>query len=112
MFVIGRAMAYGRLVALLSVAGQLRSGMFVVMALVCLGLGPVVADSAVVFTVIKLAGAAYMVWLGMQAFRHRAAMRVADGGDAGDPGRTAPLQPVRGSCGRGSSSASPTPRPS
>jgi threonine/homoserine/homoserine lactone efflux protein len=48
------------------------------MTLVALGLGPVVAESAIVFTTIKLAGAAYMVWLGIQAFRHRRAIRVDD----------------------------------
>ena len=78
LFVIGRALAYGRTVALLSVLGN-SLGLFVVMALVALGLGPVVAESAVVFTTIKLAGAGYMVWLGVQAFRHRRAMHVDDG---------------------------------
>jgi threonine/homoserine/homoserine lactone efflux protein len=77
LFVVGRAMAYGRVVALLSVVGN-STGMLLVMALVCLGLGPVVAESAVLFTAIKLAGAAYMVWLGVQAFRHRSAMRVEE----------------------------------
>jgi len=77
LFVIGRGFAYGRRVALLSVVGN-TAGLFVVMTLVALGLGPVVAGSAVVFNVIKLAGVAYMVWLGVQAFRHRTAMRVDD----------------------------------
>ena len=77
LFVIGRGLAYGRTVALLSVAGN-SLGLFLVMTLVALGLGPVVAGSAVVFNTIKLAGAAYMVWLGIQAFRHRTAMRVDD----------------------------------
>lgn len=77
LFVIGRALAYGRSVALLSVLGN-SLGLFVVMALVALGLGPVVAESAVVFTTIKLAGAGYMVWLGIQALRQRRAIRVDD----------------------------------
>ena len=81
LFVIGRALAYGRVVALLSVLGN-SLGLFVVMALVALGLGPVVADSVVVFTAIKLAGAGYMVWLGVQAIRHRRAIRVQDAPDA------------------------------
>src|SRR5688500_13651241 len=75
LFVIGRALSYGRTVALLSVLGN-SLGMLVVMTLVALGLGPVVADSYLVFTTIKLAGAAYMVWLGVQALRHRRAIRV------------------------------------
>jgi threonine/homoserine/homoserine lactone efflux protein len=77
LFVIGRALAYGRAVALLSVLGN-SLGLLTVMTLVALGLGPVVAESAVVFTTIKLAGAGYMVWLGVQAFRHRRAIRVDD----------------------------------
>jgi threonine/homoserine/homoserine lactone efflux protein len=46
------------------------------MVLVALGLGAVVAESVVVFTVIKLVGAAYMIWLGVQALRHRRALHV------------------------------------
>ena len=80
LFVIGRALAYGRVVALLSVLGN-SLGLFVVMALVALGLGPVVADSVVVFTAIKLAGAGYMIWLGVQAIRHRRAISVEDAPD-------------------------------
>jgi threonine/homoserine/homoserine lactone efflux protein len=76
-FVIGRALAYGRSVALASVLGN-SLGLFVVMVLVALGLGAVVAESAVVFNAIKVAGAAYMVWLGVQALRHRRDLHVDD----------------------------------
>jgi threonine/homoserine/homoserine lactone efflux protein len=76
-FVIGRALAYGRGVALASVLGN-SLGLFVVMVLVALGLGAVVAESAVVFNAIKVAGAAYMVWLGVQALRHRRDLHVDD----------------------------------
>ena len=79
LFVIGRALSYGRSVALMSVLGN-SLGLLVVMVLVSLGLAAIVAESAVVFTVIKLAGAAYMVWLGVQAFRHRKALHVDDVG--------------------------------
>lgn len=83
-FVVGRAVSYGQRVALASVLGN-TAGLFVVMALVCLGLGAIVAESILVFTVIKLAGAAYLVWLGIQAFRHRHELRM------GEPGTQAPL---------------------
>jgi threonine/homoserine/homoserine lactone efflux protein len=79
LFVIGRALSYGRSVALLSVLGN-SLGLFAVMVLVSLGLGAVVAESLLVFTVVKLAGAAYLVWLGVQAFRHRRGMHVEEGG--------------------------------
>jgi threonine/homoserine/homoserine lactone efflux protein len=74
-FVIGRALAYGRGVALASVAGN-SLGLLLVMVLVALGLGVVVAESVAVFTVLKLAGAAYLVFLGVQAIRHRHGIHV------------------------------------
>ncbi len=78
-FVIGRAVSYGQRVALASVLGN-TLGLFLVMSLVCLGLGAVVAESVLVFTVIKLAGAAYLVWLGVQALRHRKELRMGEEG--------------------------------
>lgn len=77
-FVIGRALAYGQGVALASVIGN-SLGLFVVMSLVAFGLGAVVAESIVVFTVLKFAGAAYLVWLGIQALRHRRGLHVEGG---------------------------------
>lgn len=78
LFVIARALTYGRGVAVASVVGN-SIGLFVVMVLVAVGLGAVVARSTLVFDVLKYAGAAYMVWLGVQAFRHRRGMRVVEG---------------------------------
>jgi threonine/homoserine/homoserine lactone efflux protein len=70
LFVIGRALAHGRRTALLSVAGH-AAGNWVVAVCVALGVGTIVERSASVFTAVRLAGAAYLVWLGVQAFRHR-----------------------------------------
>jgi len=70
LFVIGRALAHGRRTALLSVAGH-AAGNWVVAVCVALGVGTVVERSAAVFTAVRLAGAAYLVWLGIQAFRRR-----------------------------------------
>ena len=75
-FTVGRALAYGRRVALSTVLGN-SFGLLVVLVLVAFGLGVVVRDSAVVFTVLKFAGAAYLVYLGAQAIRHRRAIDVA-----------------------------------
>lgn len=69
-FVVGRALSYGRPVALASVLGN-TLGLLVIVALVSVGLGVVVADSIVVFTILKYAGALYLVYLGVQAVRHR-----------------------------------------
>ena len=76
-FVIGRALAYGRGVALATVLGN-SLGLLVVLALVAVGLGVVVQESIAVFTVLKLLGAAYLVYLGVQAVRHRHGFTVAD----------------------------------
>jgi threonine/homoserine/homoserine lactone efflux protein len=70
LFVVGRALAHGRRTALASVAGH-AAGNWVVAICVALGVGAIVQRSATVFTVIRLAGAAYLIWLGIQAFRHR-----------------------------------------
>jgi threonine/homoserine/homoserine lactone efflux protein len=69
-FTIGRALAYGRGTALATVVGN-SVGLLAIVVLVAFGLGIVVEDSIVAFTVLKLAGAAYLVWLGVQAIRHR-----------------------------------------
>ncbi|WP_370291042.1 LysE family translocator [Nocardioides sp.] len=81
-FVIGRALSYGQRVALASVVGN-TGGLFVVMALVCAGLGALVARSDLIFLSVKLVGAAYLVWLGVQAWRHRGALVMSE--DAGAP---------------------------
>jgi threonine/homoserine/homoserine lactone efflux protein len=69
-FVIGRALSYGRTVALASVLGN-TTGLLVIVALVSVGLGVIVADSIIVFTIVKYVGAAYLVYLGVRAIQHR-----------------------------------------
>ena len=78
LFTIGRALTVGRRDALLSVVGN-GLGLIVQVLLVAVGLGAVVAASATAYTVLKLAGAAYVVWLGVQAIRHRSDARTALG---------------------------------
>lgn len=70
MFIVGRALALGRRAALLSVVGN-TVGEYVQVVVVAFGIGVLVERSIVVFDVVKLAGAAYLVWLGLQAWRHR-----------------------------------------
>lgn len=76
LFVIGRALAHGRRVALATVLGNLLGSYLLVIA-VAWGLGALVESSATVFMGVKLAGAVYLVHLGVQAFRHRKEMRAA-----------------------------------
>lgn len=76
LFTIGRALTVGRREALLSVVGN-ALGLATQVLGVTLGLGAVVAASATAFTILKLAGAAYVVYLGVQAIRHRRDAREA-----------------------------------
>ena len=70
LFVIGRTLALGRRGGLLSVLGN-AAGELVQIAAVALGIGVVLAQSLLLFSVVKFAGAAYLVYLGIQAIRHR-----------------------------------------
>ena len=83
LFVIGRSLALGRRGGLLSVIGN-AAGELLQIAVVALGLGVVLAESLLLFTVVKFAGAAYLIYLGIQAVLHRR------GGPSGpDPSRPA-----------------------
>lgn len=76
LFVISRALAYGRRTALISVAGG-AVGSFVAAAAVAVGVGAIVETSAVAFTILKFAGASYLVYLGIRAIQHRRSLRQA-----------------------------------
>jgi len=70
LFVIGRSLSLGRRAGVLSVVGNALGTVPAVLA-VAFGVGAIVASSVVAFTIIKIIGAAYLVWLGVQAIRHR-----------------------------------------
>jgi threonine/homoserine/homoserine lactone efflux protein len=70
LFVVGRSLSLGRRAGLLSVLGN-SLGLLPLVLAVAFGIGSLVAGSVVVFTVVKLVGATYLVHLGIQAFRHR-----------------------------------------
>jgi threonine/homoserine/homoserine lactone efflux protein len=76
LFVIGRALAHGRRAALTTVAGN-TLGAYALVAAVALGIGSIVERSVLVFTALKLAGAAYLVYLGIKAWRQRGSLRAA-----------------------------------
>lgn len=71
LFVVGRSLAHGRRIALLSVAGN-SLGALTAAAVVAVGLGPALERSEQLLLAVKLAGAAYLVWLGVSAVRSRA----------------------------------------
>ncbi|MGW4489322.1 LysE family translocator [Amycolatopsis sp. NPDC004368] len=70
LFTISRALTVGRRDALLTVVGN-AAGVYTQVVAVAFGLGAIVTTSAAVFTTIKLAGALYLVYLGVQAIRKR-----------------------------------------
>ena len=73
LFVVGRALAHGRRTALATAVGH-AAGNYVVAACVAFGLGTLLERSAQAFIAIKLAGALYLVWLGIHAIRHRGSL--------------------------------------
>ncbi|MFD5391093.1 LysE family translocator [Streptomyces sp. NPDC127074] len=80
LFVVGRALAQGRRAALTTVIGN-ALGAYVLVVAVALGVGSVVERSAVVFTTLKLVGAAYLIHLGVKAVRQRRSLHAAFTGD-------------------------------
>ncbi len=70
LFAVGRALSAGRARALAAVVGN-ATGVSLQIVVVAVGLGEVIARSAVAFTVIKLVGAVYLVHLGVAAIRRR-----------------------------------------
>ncbi|KAA9108249.1 LysE family translocator [Microbacterium rhizomatis] len=84
LFSVGRTLALGRVGGLLSVLG-VSLALIPIVALVAIGVGGIVAQSVVLFTIVKIAGSLYLVFLGVQAIRHRKAAGAA----AVDPARLA-----------------------
>jgi threonine/homoserine/homoserine lactone efflux protein len=73
LFVISRGVTLGRRAAVLTVLGN-ASGILVQLLLIAAGVGAVLERSQVAYNVLRLTGAAYLVWLGIQALRHRRAL--------------------------------------
>ncbi len=74
--VIGQSLGGGRRSALPLVAG-VALGDFTAMTLSLAGLGAILAASAALFTALKWAGAAYLVWLGLKLWRAPVAAQAA-----------------------------------
>jgi threonine/homoserine/homoserine lactone efflux protein len=73
LFTISRALTVGRRSALLTVVGN-ELGLCVQVVAVAFGVGAIVERSAEILTAVKLAGAVYLAYLGVQAIRHRRSM--------------------------------------
>lgn len=68
LLVVGYAMGAGRRAAFGALGGVL-AGDMVALVVSAVGLGAILASSATVFTVMKFAGAAYLIWLGIRMWR-------------------------------------------
>lgn len=80
--VLRAAMAQGRRAAALAAAG-IALGCLIWGAAVSLGLGLLLQASALAYTAVKLAGAAYLLWMGLQLLRQpRSTLSLEDSGRA------------------------------
>ena len=70
LFVIARAIAWGRRTAVFTVVGNV-TGAYVLSVFVALGLGPVLQRSDLAYSIIQWGGGTYLVYLGIDAIRHR-----------------------------------------
>jgi threonine/homoserine/homoserine lactone efflux protein len=70
LFVVGRALAHGRRTALATACGH-AAGNYAVAAGVAVGLGALLEHSVQAFVIVKVAGALYLVWLGVHAIARR-----------------------------------------
>jgi threonine/homoserine/homoserine lactone efflux protein len=73
LFVVSRAIVLGRAAGVATVVGN-TVGAFTQATAVAFGIGPLVERSVAVFTVLKLAGCCYLMFLGVQAIRHRSSL--------------------------------------
>ena len=80
LFTVSRAISLGRVAGVATVAGN-TVGAFTQVVAVAFGIGPLVERSVALFTAIKLAGACYLVYLGVQAVRHRRSLAAALGAE-------------------------------
>ncbi|MDF1793807.1 MAG: LysE family translocator [Thalassobaculaceae bacterium] len=81
LLVVGYAMGSGRRAAFGAMGGVL-AGDLVALIVSAAGLGAVLATSAIVFTIMKFAGAAYLIWLGLKMWRAPVDPQAVDAAEA------------------------------
>jgi len=77
-FFLGRALTQGRAAGLAAVAGAM-SGLLVHTILAALGISALIVAAPTAFLALKVAGAAYLLWLALQAIRHGSALALPRG---------------------------------
>ena len=70
MFVIARAVAWGRMTALLTALGN-ALGMLLLSVFIAVGLGPLLQRYELLLIVVQVLGGMYLIHLGIDAWRHR-----------------------------------------
>ena len=70
LFVIARAIAWGRKTAVFTVAGNV-TGAFALSTMVAIGLGPILQRSDLAYAAIQWGGGLYLMYLGIEAIRQR-----------------------------------------
>ncbi|GAB2842119.1 LysE family transporter [Streptomyces deserti] len=88
--IVRNSYLYGRRTGLLGAAG-VAAGVLVHVTYTMLGVGLLIASSTFLFTVIKLVGAAYLVYIGVRTFRARGEVEV----DLSDKTDLTPLAALR-----------------
>jgi threonine/homoserine/homoserine lactone efflux protein len=88
LFIVSRAVSLGRGGALVTVLGN-AGGEFIQVLVVAVGMGQLLERSALAFSAVRLVGAAYLCYLGVQAWRGRRSAAAALGAT------TSPRGPVR-----------------
>ncbi len=78
LYIVGRSVAQGRGAGLVSVAG-IHAGTLVHVAAAALGVSALLMASATAFEIVKFAGAAYLIWIGLRRL-------FGAGSEAGDAG--------------------------
>ena len=82
LFVIARAIAWGRATAVFTVAGNV-TGAFSLSVFVALGLGPVLERSEIAYIAVQWGGGLYLIYLGIEAIWKRS-VHAADMANQGD----------------------------
>lgn len=92
LFIIARAIAWGRATAVATVAGNV-TGAFALSLMVAFGLGPILQRSELAFIAVQLLGGCYLMYLGVDAIKH-SQLHAADMVNQGDL-RPSPLKSMR-----------------
>ncbi len=80
-YVLTRGVAQGRRAGFAAAAGFATGCIFHTL-LAALGVAALIRSSDLAFDLVRYAGAGYLVWIGIQALRHRASFALAEAGEA------------------------------